>query len=67
MPSIVERIVAIINYVFAVIFTIEAMIKIIANGSNYFKDNWNKFDFLIVVATVIGIILDLAIKSSVGG
>lgn len=34
------------------IFTIEAILKILAEGSkpwNYFKDPWNVFDFLIVV------------------
>ena len=34
------------------IFTIEAILKIVAEGNrpqNYFKDSWNVFDFLIVV------------------
>ena len=42
---------------FAAIFTIEAVIKIIARGKVYFKDYWNIFDFLVVTVTIIGIIL----------
>ena len=46
-----------LNYIFAGVFTIEAMIKIVALGKVYFKDKWNIFDFVVVVATLIGIIL----------
>ena len=35
------------------IFTVEAIVKIIAMRFKYFKDNWNKFDFTIVVLTAI--------------
>ena len=35
------------------IFTIEAVVKIIAQKGLYFKDSWNLFDFTIVVATII--------------
>lgn len=43
----------IINYVFMVIFTIEAIMKIIAQRKNYFKDSWNLFDFTVVVGTIV--------------
>ena len=36
-----------------VIFTIEAIIKIIAMRSKYFRDNWNNFDFTVVVLTLL--------------
>lgn len=52
-----------INYGFAVVFIIEAGIKITALGKTYFKDNWNKFDFFIVTITIVGIVLDMTIKS----
>lgn len=42
-----------INYVFMVVFTVEAILKIIANKFDYFKDSWNIFDFIIVVSTII--------------
>jgi len=49
----------IINYTFAAIFTIEAIIKIIAFKAQYFHESWNIFDFTIVAVT--GIFLGLKI------
>ena len=46
-----------INYIFAGIFTIEAIIKLMAFGKGYFHDGWNVFDFIIVIGTFAGIIL----------
>ena len=40
---------------FVVIFSIEAFLKIMAIGFfSYWRENWNKFDFLIVLASLIG-------------
>lgn len=66
MPKIVSDINEILNYVFAAIFTIEAIIKITAFGKLYFKDNWNVFDFIIVVGTAIAIILSNSISIAIG-
>ena len=41
------------NYIFMTIFTIEAVIKIIALRKAYFSDSWNKFDFTIVILTLL--------------
>ena len=38
-----------------------------AFGTDYFKDNWNKFDFLVVLVTLIGIVLDLSTSIQFGG
>jgi voltage-dependent calcium channel L type alpha-1D len=47
-----------LNYVFAFIFTVECVLKNVAMGwSQYIADAWNKFDFVIVIGTLIGIIL----------
>jgi hypothetical protein len=54
------------NYIFAIIFTLESIIKTIALGKAYFADNWNRFDFCVVVATLIGIILDETAVTAVG-
>jgi hypothetical protein len=62
MPPILEM----INYVFAVIFTLEAVIKITAYRKNYFSDGWNMFDFVIVVGTAGGILLSSTTNISVG-
>jgi hypothetical protein len=42
-----------INYVCTSIFIIEAIIKLLGLGKNYFKDGWNVFDFIIVVSSII--------------
>jgi len=57
-PQEIKDVLEIFNYAFIVIFTIEAILKIIAQKSLYFKDSWNLFDFSIVVGTII--ILGLA-------
>lgn len=44
------------NIFFVVIFTIEMILKIIAYGFKYYWHvNWNKFDFVIVVMSLIAI------------
>lgn len=40
------------------IFTIEAIIKIIAQKLDYFKDSWNQFDFTVVFFTIVILILN---------
>ncbi|RHZ27288.1 hypothetical protein DYB37_011550, partial [Aphanomyces astaci] len=45
------------NSVFSVIFTIEAAAKLGAFGRVYFDDSWNRFDFVIVVFTIVSFIL----------
>ncbi|KAE9244476.1 hypothetical protein PF004_g5659 [Phytophthora fragariae] len=46
------------------IFFIEAVMKILAYGRAYFEDNWNRFDFLIVIGTVFGTIAQTLASSS---
>ena len=38
-----------LNIFFIIFFTIEAIIKIIAQKKQYFADSWNRFDFLILL------------------
>lgn len=54
------------NYVFAAIFTSECVLKLVALHGNYFKDGWNLFDFTCVVATIVGILIDLFTDISLG-
>ena len=35
---------------FNIIYTIETAIKLTAFGVDFFKDGWNSFDFVIVIA-----------------
>ena len=53
MPESVISVVEILNYIFMVIFTIEAIVKIIAMRSKYFHDGWNIFDFVVVLLTAV--------------
>ena len=60
------------NYFFMIIFTVEAIIKIIAHKTHYFKDAWNRFDFTVVVLTAIILVItwagvgsDLAIMGTI--
>ncbi|MEW7291907.1 ion transporter [Aquimarina sp. 2304DJ70-9] len=46
-----------IDWIILIIFTLEVIIKITAEGNqpqNYFKDTWNLFDFFIVAACFAG-------------
>jgi len=45
------------NYTFAFVFAVEAILKLLALQQSYWKDSWNVFDFICVLATVIGIVL----------
>ncbi|RMX45224.1 hypothetical protein pdam_00020953 [Pocillopora damicornis] len=46
------------NLVFTGIFTAEAMVKLIALRQHYFRKAWNVFDFVIVISSLIGVVLD---------
>ncbi len=46
-----------INYFFTAAFAVECASKLIAHGSNYFNSSWNKFDFFVVSASFIDIIM----------
>jgi hypothetical protein len=46
-----------LNIVFAWIFTLEIVLKLIAFGKRFFKDGWNQFDLFIVIGTWIGLLL----------
>jgi hypothetical protein len=45
-----------INLVFNIIYTIETFIKLVAFGCDFFKDGWNSFDFVIVIAAWVGFV-----------
>ena len=50
----------VVNYTFMIIFTIEAVVKIIAQRTLYFKDSWNLFDFTVVFLTIVILTLNWA-------
>jgi hypothetical protein len=61
-----EFTIKVINYAFALIFTVEAMLKIYVLRMTYFRDGWNKFDFVCVTATLTGILLDEVFHVQIG-
>ena len=46
-----------INYFFTAAFTIECLMKLIAHGAHYFSSGWNKFDFFVVSASFLDIVM----------
>lgn len=53
MSEEMEQILEQLNLGFLVIFSLEAIIKIIALRKNYFKDSWNRFDFIILSLAIV--------------
>ena len=49
----------IFNYIFTLIYNLEAALKIFACGHNYFLNNWNKFDFFIVIVGNLSALADI--------
>jgi hypothetical protein len=62
-----SSVLSVINYVFAAIFTFEAVIKLVGLGvSGYFSSRWNTFDFTVVLLTDVGILLEVTTPVQVG-
>ena len=59
MPDNVLQIFEQINYFFTAAFTMEATVKMIAQGCNtYFTIAWNRFDFFVVSASFLDILMN---------
>ncbi|XP_060073623.1 sodium channel protein 1 brain-like [Ylistrum balloti] len=58
MSDLVTDVLDIMNIVFTTVFTMEAVVKIIGLRLHYFRQPWNVFDFVVVVLSLGGIILD---------
>ena len=59
MSNDVHEVIEFLNYLFALIFNIEMIVKLISDGYSYFFNMWNLFDMFIVITADIGIVLDL--------
>ncbi|XP_051742630.1 voltage-dependent T-type calcium channel subunit alpha-1H isoform X3 [Ctenopharyngodon idella] len=58
-PLYLEEALKYCNYVFTVIFIIEALLKLVAFGfRRFFKDRWNQLDLAIVLLSIMGITLE---------
>jgi len=60
MDESIEEGIQYANYVFMAIFTLEAILKIIAMKKKYFKDSWNIFDFIVVIGTILVLVLSFS-------
>lgn len=60
----VEDIFENLNYLFAFVFNLEAVLKLIGLGKQYFYQPFDVFDFLVVIGTDVGIILKLTSSGS---
>ncbi|XP_072353959.1 sodium channel protein type 8 subunit alpha-like [Scyliorhinus torazame] len=54
------------NLIFAAIFTVEAILKLLGQRQYYFTQAWNIFDFLVVALSLIGILLDSSASKKQG-
>uniref|UniRef100_A0A674NCA2 Calcium voltage-gated channel subunit alpha1 H n=1 Tax=Takifugu rubripes TaxID=31033 RepID=A0A674NCA2_TAKRU len=58
-PKYFEEILKYCNYVFTVVFVIEAILKLVAFGlRRFFKERWNQLDLAIVLLSIMGITLE---------
>ncbi|KAG8537848.1 hypothetical protein GDO81_023706, partial [Engystomops pustulosus] len=60
-----------VEYLFLIIFTVEAFLKVIAYGllfhpNAYLRNGWNLLDFIIVVVGLFSAILEQATKADGG-
>jgi voltage-dependent calcium channel R type alpha-1E len=57
-PASLDKPFEYLNYFFTAVFTMEAIIKLIAFGfANYFNKGWNIFDFAIIVISYVTLII----------
>ena len=59
MDQSLENLLVFLNYIFALVFNLEMILKLIGLDKQYFYDSWNLFDMLIVIGTNFGIIMSL--------
>jgi hypothetical protein len=60
LPSmgVIRMVLATANYIFLGIYIIEMMLKMLGLGfKQYFKDPWNKFDFVLVMLSIVDVVL----------
>ena len=60
MTTQYERILSYVNLVFTAIFIMEAVLKIIGLGlSGYWFSGWNRFDFFVVLTSILDLLMDI--------
>jgi voltage-dependent calcium channel L type alpha-1D len=66
MPSGYELALNGLNIFFIAVFTLEMVLKVLGLGPEpYIRDHWNKFDFIVVTVSIIGLAVDVGPVTSV--
>ena len=65
-PPSYKKIMNYVNYFFAFVYMLEAILLITVMGKNYFKDGWKNFDFFIVITALLSFIVEMFSKFKVG-
>ncbi|XP_048587790.1 voltage-dependent P/Q-type calcium channel subunit alpha-1A isoform X2 [Nematostella vectensis] len=63
-PTLYRYYLDLFNSIFTFMFTAEALLKLIAFRTNYFRDNWNVFDFVVVLGSLLDFVLDKALEGN---
>jgi len=63
MDESISQTVYYLNVAFTVLYLIEAIIKLYGLRIHYFADNWNVFDFAIVIISLINLFIDIGTGS----
>lgn len=64
MPQALNAFLDKANYLFALIFNFEMVMKLIGLGTQYFYSAWNLFDMTVVMGTDVGLILEFTTAGS---
>eukprot|EP01065_Artemidia_motanka_P018904 TRINITY_DN2230_c0_g2_i7.p1 TRINITY_DN2230_c0_g2~~TRINITY_DN2230_c0_g2_i7.p1 ORF type:complete len:3228 (+),score=877.55 TRINITY_DN2230_c0_g2_i7:150-9833(+) len=64
-PESMDDFLFIANWVFVAVFTLEAVLKLIAFSYHYFRDGWNRFDLLIVLVSWVSVLSSTGSTSSI--
>ena len=57
-PPAMDMFLRVTNYIFTVVFLVEAILKLLVYRKNYFQTAWNKFDFFVVCASLFDLGLE---------
>ncbi len=54
------------NIFFVIVFALEAVMKLLSFGPVvYFREAWNKFDFIVVVVSIVGLFVSAGVGANV--
>jgi len=65
MPAYWSKVLDLTNYVFSGIFLVECALKLFVYRKSYFYTTWNKFDFFVVCASIMDVLLDFISGSKI--